>query len=175
MKNIIATMNTSKGNIKLELWPEIAPETVNNFVSLAKGEKEWEDPKTGQKITKPFYDGVVFHRVIDDFMIQSGCPLGNGTGGPGYQFGDECYDESGKLKAAVDYGTIAMANAGPGTNGSQFFIVTRKAGCDWLNGKHTVFGKVIEGLEIAHDIESVAKGSMDNPLEPVKIKSVTFE
>ena len=117
MKNIIATMNTNKGNIKLELWPEIAPETVNNFVSLAKGEKEWEDPKTGKKVSKPFYDGVVFHRVIDDFMIQSGCPLGNGTGGPGYQFGDECYDENGKLKAAVDYGTIAMANAGPGTNG----------------------------------------------------------
>lgn len=175
MKNIIATMNTNKGIIKLELWPEIAPETVDNFVSLAKGEKEWEDPMTGQKTMNKFYDGLIFHRVIDDFMIQGGCPIGNGTGGPGFQFGDECYDEDGNLKAAVDYGTIAMANAGPGTNGSQFFIVTRKSGCDWLNGKHTVFGKVVEGLEIAHDIENVEKGPMDNPIEPVKINTVTFE
>ncbi|MBN2788561.1 MAG: peptidylprolyl isomerase [Candidatus Delongbacteria bacterium] len=175
MENIIVTMHTNKGNIKLELWPDIAPQTVDNFVSLAKGEKEWEDPMTGQKTMKPFYDGLKFHRVIDDFMIQGGCPIGTGTGGPGYEFGDECHDEMGKLKAAVDYGTIAMANAGPNTNGSQFFIVTRKSGCDWLNGKHTVFGKVIEGLEVAHEIENVAKGPMDNPLQPVKIKSITFD
>lgn len=175
MPNLKVTLKTSKGEIKLELWPDIAPVTVDNFVSLATGEKEWLDPKTGMTVNKPFYNGVIFHRVIDNFMIQTGCPLGNGTGGPGYDFEDECFDKNGKLKAPVSYGTIAMANAGPGTNGSQFFIVTSKSGCDWLNGKHTVFGKVVEGIDVAHIIENVPRGPMDNPLEKVVIESVEIE
>jgi len=175
MKTINAVLKTSKGDIKLELWPETAPETVDNFLGLASGEKEWTDPKTGQTVNKPFYNGTIFHRVIDDFMIQGGCPLGNGTGGPGYDFGDECFDESGNLKAKVEYGVIAMANAGPDTNGSQFFIVTRKSGCDWLNGKHTVFGKVVEGIETAHLIENAPRNPMDKPLENITIKSVEIE
>ncbi|MDY0017833.1 MAG: peptidylprolyl isomerase [Candidatus Delongbacteria bacterium] len=176
MENIInAVLKTSKGDIKLELWPDKAPETVDNFVSLALGEKDWADPKTGQKVNRPFYNGTVFHRVIDDFMIQGGCPIGNGTGGPGYDFEDECYDGEGKLKAKVEYGVIAMANAGPNTNGSQFFIVTRKSGCDWLNGKHTVFGRVTEGMEVAHSIENAPRGPMDKPLEKIEIKSVEIK
>jgi len=175
MNTITAVLKTTKGDIKLELWPDTAPETVDNFVRLASGEKEWTDPRTGQNVNKPFYDGTVFHRVIDDFMIQGGCPIGNGTGGPGYDFGDECFDESGKLKAKVEYGVIAMANAGPDTNGSQFFIVTRKSGCDWLNGKHTVFGKVVEGMEVAHQIENAPRNPMDKPLENIKIQSVEIK
>jgi len=171
-RTINALLKTNKGDIKLELWPETAPETVENFVGLATGEKEWTDPKTDMPVSRPFYNGIIFHRVINDFMIQSGCPLGTGTGGPGYDFEDECYDKEGKLKAKVDYGTIAMANAGPNTNGSQFFIVTRKSGCDWLNGKHTVFGKIVEGMDVAHIIESVARNPMDKPLEKVVINSV---
>ena len=163
----VVTMKTELGDIVLELWPDIAPITVENFVGLAKGTKEWTDPNTGQKVTKPFYDGLTFHRVINDFMIQGGCPLGTGTGGPGYRFQDECYDDDGKLKASVDYQTIAMANAGKNTNGSQFFIVTKKAGCDWLNGKHTVFGKVVKGMDIAHTIEAKGNG--------VKVISVTVD
>jgi peptidyl-prolyl cis-trans isomerase A (cyclophilin A) len=171
-KVINAVMKTSKGDIKLELWPEIAPETVQNFVGLATGEKEWQDPRTGAPVNKPFYDGIIFHRVIDDFMIQAGCPLGNGTGGPGYDFEDECFDLQGKLKAKVEYGVIAMANAGPNTNGSQFFIVTRKTGCDWLNGKHTVFGRVAEGMDVVNKIETAPRNPMDKPLEKITIQSV---
>lgn len=171
-KPINVLLKTNKGVIKLELWPEIAPETVENFVGLATGIKEWTDPKTDMLVRKPFYNGIIFHRVINDFMIQSGCPIGTGTGGPGYDFEDECFDVEGKLKAKVDYGTIAMANAGPNTNGSQFFIVTRKSGCDWLNGKHTVFGKVVEGMDIAHIIENVPRNPMDKPLDRIVINSV---
>lgn len=172
MKTINAVLKTTKGDIKLELWPEKAPVTVENFVGLASGTKEWNDPATGDKVKKPFYDGIIFHRVIDDFMIQTGCPLGSGTGGPGYDFEDECFDREGALKAKVEYGSIAMANAGPGTNGSQFFIVTRKSGCDWLNGKHTVFGKVTEGMEVAHEIEGAPRNAMDRPNDKIVIKSV---
>jgi peptidyl-prolyl cis-trans isomerase A (cyclophilin A) len=172
MKTINAVLKTTEGDIKLELWPDIAPETVENFISLATGEKEWTDAKSGQAVKKPFYNGTIFHRVIDDFMIQGGCPLGNGTGGPGYDFEDECFDTEGKLKARVEYGAIAMANAGPNTNGSQFFIVTKKSGCDWLNGKHTVFGKVVEGMDVAGRIESAPRNPMDKPLKNITIQSV---
>lgn len=174
-KTISAILKTNKGDIKLELWPDIAPETVDNFIGLATGEKEWTDPRTEKTVQKPFYNGVIFHRVINDFMIQAGCPLGNGTGGPGYDFEDECFDSEGKLKAKVDYGVIAMANAGPDTNGSQFFIVTRKSGCDWLNGKHTVFGKVSEGMDVAHAIENAPRNPMDKPLEKIVINSVEIK
>ena len=175
MKKINVLLKTSMGEIVLELWPELAPETVANFTGLAAGAKEWTEPESGEKVKKPFYDGIIFHRVIDDFMIQSGCPLGSGTGGPGYDFGDECYDSEGNLKAKVEYGSIAMANAGPDTNGSQFFIVTRKSGCDWLNGKHTVFGKVIEGMDVAHKIESAPRDGMDRPNEKIEIISVEIK
>jgi len=233
-------METGLGTIKLELWNDIAPKTVDNFIGLANGTKEWTDPKSGKQMSTPYYDGLTFHRVIDDFMIQGGCPKGDGTGGPGYTFEDECYEEGGPksgafigdqeaydyavevlvpyfrmagpsadssvaailqecqqtnsmeplmehpieyyndivgrkepwlakgpLKAQVAYGTICMANAGPNTNGSQFFIVTKKDGCDWLDGKHTVFGKVVEGMDVAHAIEQKGNG--------VKIIKVTVE
>jgi cyclophilin family peptidyl-prolyl cis-trans isomerase len=230
MKKPTVLLKTEAGEITVELWPDIAPKTVENFTGLAEGTKEWTDPKTGMKVKRPFYDGLMFHRVIDDFMIQGGCPKGDGTSGPGYAFEDECYESgeklsgpivdetmaaevfqkilqpyfgstespdpdltkiaeacytqqsgrplmvhdveyylektgtkqefyrNGKLKAKVAYATICMANAGPNTNGSQFFIVTKKEGCDWLDGKHTVFGKVVAGMDKVHAIEKKGNG-----------------
>lgn len=229
-------MKTNQGDIELELWPEIAPKTVANFVGLANGTKEWKDPKTGEMVKKPFYNGLTFHRVIKDFMIQGGCPLGTGTGGPGYTFEDEfpgketvitgkieddataqlvfqkilipylqknkqqgnpevaklaqqiMQQQSGEplmgktveeiqemtgteeplvqvdLEKTVDYGTICMANSGPNTNGSQFFIVTKKDGTPWLNGRHTVFGKVTKGMDVVHKIENLETNDKDKPL-----------
>ncbi len=238
---INVTMKTNYGDIELELYLELTPITVNNFIGLANGTKEWKDPQTGELVKRPYFDGLIFHRVIKDFMIQGGCPLGTGSGGPGYSFEDECFEDSGevisgqitddttarlifqqvlipylqrtdntpeqdeeiksivdecikakngdaikahnveyylektghdkelktpgKLKATVDYGTICMANSGPNTNGSQFFIVTKKEGCSWLNGKHTVFGKVIEGMDVVQKIENLEKNENDKPLE----------
>ncbi|MBN2460282.1 MAG: peptidylprolyl isomerase [Candidatus Cloacimonetes bacterium] len=230
------TLQTNYGDIKLELYPDIAPNTVDNFVGLASGTKPWIDPVSGEEKTEPFYDGIIFHRVIPDFMIQAGCPFGKGNSGPGYIFADEfpierkeltgkindeeeadfilmevlvphlktsenpdeellsiyqkCstaknskaimdhdvefytsragYKKSlvmEKLKMTVDYGTICMANSGPNTNGSQFFIVTKKDGCSWLNGKHTVFGRVISGMDVVHVIENLARDKKDKPLE----------
>lgn len=232
----IVLMKTDQGDVTIELWPDIAPVTVDNFVGLAMGTKEFTDPNGGGTVMRHFYDGLTFHRVIDDFMIQGGDPTGTGSGGPGYTFEDECFERgpeltgritdedqafeifqqllipyfentavpdpelrkiaeecqqqesgrpimirtvewykektghdvpvfmSGKLKSRVAYGTICMANAGPNTNGSQFFIVTNKAGCDWLDGKHTVFGKVLGGMDIVHKIEKKGNG--------VRIKSI---
>jgi cyclophilin family peptidyl-prolyl cis-trans isomerase len=249
-KNIekpIVTMETNMGTIKIELWPNIAPKTVANFAGLANGTKEWTDAKTKEKVKKPFYDGLIFHRVIKDFMIQGGCPFGQGNGDPGYKFEDECYEEgkeitsgeivneqmandvfqqivmphlqstneetrnkeigqildecnktrsgkpimahpiewyiekagfkgkfteNGKLKATVDYGTLCMANSGPNTNGSQFFIVTKEGGAPWLNGKHTVFGKVIEGMDIVLKIQDVEKGKSDKPVKDIVMTKV---
>src|SRR5881227_3481994 len=148
-----AKMNTSQGTITLELFDEDAPETVANFRKLA-GEH--------------FYDGVIFHRVIRDFMIQGGCPQGTGTGGPGYQFEDEINDHR------VVRGALAMANAGPNTNGSQFFIVTTDA-APWLDGKHTVFGQVKEGMDAVDAIEGVPTGAGDRPLEPPAIESIGLD
>ncbi len=232
-------LKTNKGDITLELFADLTPKTVANFVDLASGKK------TG----KPFYDGLIFHRVIKDFMIQGGCPQGTGTGGPGYTFADECYDEgkplsgaidsqekalevfqtilapylqkngdksnkeivdivtecgqkqsgaplmgktvedylaltdqkdakfygNGKLKAKIEYGTICMANSGPNTNGSQFFIVTKKDGCDWLNGKHTVFGKVVDGMDVVLKIQDVKTATQDRPIEKVIIEKVIVQ
>ena len=232
-------IKTNKGDITLELFQDLTPKTVANFVDLA----------TGEKTGKPFYDGLIFHRVIKDFMIQGGCPSGTGTGGPGYTFEDECYDAgepltgavdnpekalqvfqtilmpylqkngkdsnkeitdlvtecgnkqsgeplmgksvedylaltdqkdkkfygNGKLKARVAYGTICMANSGPNTNGSQFFIVTKKEGCDWLNGKHTVFGKVVEGMDVVLKIQDVKTGAQDKPIEKVVVEKVIVQ
>jgi peptidyl-prolyl cis-trans isomerase A (cyclophilin A) len=241
----VIKMVTSMGAITIELWNDIAPRTVENFTGLAFGGKEWTNSKDGKKVKKPFYEGLIFHRVIDNFMIQGGCPLGNGTGGPGYTFEDETYDtsntkeikgmltdeasaqqlfeqviipylqknkspdkaliailqecqklnsgkplmkhpveyylrltgrtepfkERGTLKAKVEYGTICMANSGPNTNGSQFFIVTKKEGCEWLNGKHTVFGKVIDGMDVVEKIQKVDKTG-DKPTKDVVIKKI---
>ena len=143
-----AKLNTSEGPIEIELFPEDAPKTVGNFTKLA-GEG--------------FYDGLIFHRVIPDFMIQGGCPEGTGTGGPGYQFEDE-FNQHKAVK-----GSLAMANAGPNTNGSQFFIVTADA-CPWLDGKHTVFGQVTSGMDVADAIASVDSDGSDRPKTPVTMR-----
>jgi len=238
-ENVKATMKTNYGDIELELYQDLTPITVENFIGLATGEKEWKDPSTGESKKEPYFNGLIFHRVISDFMIQGGCPLGTGTGGPGYRFEDEfpgdeieisgeitteenaylVYEKvitahlrstqtpnedilavqdqcvkaqslnpimahtveyflekagmegplvTSDLSLGVDYGTLCMANSGPGTNGSQFFIVTKKDGCNWLNGKHTVFGKVLNGMDVVHKIESLEKDGRDKPLEEVK-------
>jgi len=146
-----ATMLTNHGSIELELFDDAAPKTVQNFVKLAQD---------------GFYDGVIFHRVIQDFMIQGGDPTGTGSGGPGYQFEDEFNDHK------VVRGALAMANAGPNTNGSQFFIVTTDA-APWLDGKHTVFGQVTSGMDVVDTIEGVDTGPGDKPREDVRIESVT--
>ena len=145
-----ATLHTSEGSIEIELFPEDAPKTVANFTKLAGD---------------GFYDGLLFHRVIPDFMIQGGCPEGIGTGGPGYQFEDEFNDHK------VVKGALAMANSGPNTNGSQFFIVTADA-CPWLDGKHTVFGRVTNGMDIADAISQLETGPGDRPREDVVIERV---
>ena len=148
-----ATMTTNHGAIELELFDEDAPKTVDNFRTLAR---------------KGFYDGLTFHRIIRDFMIQGGCPEGTGTGGPGYTFEDEINQHK------VVRGALAMANAGPNTNGSQFFIVTTEA-APWLDGKHTVFGKVTAGMEVVDRLEALPTDSRDRPLEPPRIESIELE
>jgi len=166
-----ATLRTNHGDIKIELFPDHAPKTVRNFVGLADGSQEWTDPRSGAKSRAPLYDGVVFHRVISGFMIQSGDPLGTGTGGPGYRFGDEIHPE---LQFSRPY-LLAMANAGPGTNGSQFFITV--APTPWLNMKHTIFGEVAdaESRAVVDAIAAVPVGAMDRPKDAVVIESITVE
>ncbi|KYG60840.1 cyclophilin [Bdellovibrio bacteriovorus] len=164
---MFALFETTKGNFKVKLLSDKAPKTVENFVGLAEGTKEWTDPKTDKKVKKPFYDGLVFHRVIKDFMIQGGCPLGTGTGGPGYRFEDEFTPGQQKHDKP---GILSMANAGPNTNGSQFFVTTVPT--PWLDGRHTVFGEVVEGMDVVHSIENSKTGPMDRPVEAVVIKHV---
>ena len=170
-------MHTTEGDIKIDLFDDKTPETVANFLGLATGEKEWADPFTGQPSHKPFYDGLTFHRIIKDFMIQGGCPLGTGTGGPGYNFDDEIVPG---LTFDRPY-LLAMANAGlrrgmdgkiHGTNGSQFFITTVPT--EWLNGHHTIFGEVAddESKAVVDKLDSVATDRSDAPLEPVGITSI---
>ena len=166
-KNMFALMETSMGKIKVKLFPDKAPKTVDNFVGLVEGTKEWMDPKSGKKEKKPLYNGTVFHRVIKKFMIQGGDPLGNGTGGPGYKFEDEFSD----LKHTKP-GILSMANAGPGTNGSQFFLTVEPT--PWLDNKHTIFGEVVEGMDIVKKI-SETKADNDRPVEPVVLKSIKIE
>lgn len=170
-KKMYALFETNQGNFKVELYADKAPNTVANFVDLAEGKKEYKDPKTGEtkKITKKFYDGLVFHRVIKDFMIQGGCPDGNGTGGPGYRFEDEF---APGLKHS-EPGILSMANAGPNTNGSQFFITTVPT--PWLDGRHAIFGKVVEGLPVVMKIGATKTGSGDRPVDPIRITSVKIE
>lgn len=168
-EKLYATLETSKGNITCILYAKQAPKTVANFVELAKGEKEWTDPKTGERVKKALYDGTIFHRVIPDFMIQGGDPLGLGIGGPGYKFEDE-------IVAGVGFdqpGRLAMANSGPNTNGSQFFFTV--APTPWLNGRHTIFGQVVEGQDIVESISLVKRDSRDKPLDPVILKKVIIK
>jgi peptidyl-prolyl cis-trans isomerase A (cyclophilin A) len=167
--DLIATLHTSSGDVRVRLLPNHAPKTVRNFVELAQGKREWTDPRTRQPSTDPLYDGTVFHRVIPDFMIQGGDPLGTGTGGPGYQFADEFHPELGFTRPYL----LAMANAGPGTNGSQFFITV--AATAWLTGKHTIFGEVIDGTDVVDVIAGVKTDGRDRPVDDVVIKSVTIE
>ncbi|MBI4728891.1 MAG: peptidylprolyl isomerase [Acidobacteria bacterium] len=163
-----ATLATSMGDIKVRLMPEHAPKTVENFVGLAAGTRAWRDPKTRAERNDPLYDGTIFHRVIAGFMIQGGDPLGTGTGGPGYVFEDEVVGGPSFDRA----GHLAMANAGPGTNGSQFFIT--QVPTPWLNGKHTIFGTVVEGIDVLNAIAGVAVGAGDRPKTPVVLERVTI-
>ncbi len=165
-----ATITTSLGDIKVELFADKALKTVANFVGLAEGTKDWTDPKSGVKQTaKSLYAGTIFHRIIKNFMIQGGDPLGVGIGGPGYQFEDE-FDSSLTFAGA---GYLAMANSGPNTNGSQFFITTVPT--PWLNGKHTIFGKVVSGMDVVSKIEAVKTDANDRPVTPVTLVSVAID
>jgi peptidyl-prolyl cis-trans isomerase A (cyclophilin A) len=161
-----ATFETSMGDIRVRLLADHAPKTVENFVGLATGERVWRDPRDGQEKSTPLYDGTIFHRVIPEFMIQGGDPKGTGRGGPGYTFEDEVSDGPSFTKP----GYLAMANAGPNTNGSQFFIT--EAPAQWLTGKHTIFGEVIEGMEVVNAIARVPRGGGDKPNEDVVLKTV---
>ena len=165
-----ATFFTSKGKIKVKLLPETAPKTVENFVGLATGEKEWTHPRTGEKRNEPLYNDTIFHRVIPDFMIQGGDPEGTGTGGPGYTFEDECPPGGPGFDRP---GLLAMANAGPNTNGSQFFVTV--APTPWLTGKHTIFGEVVEGMEVVDAISRTHTGPADRPVEDVVIERVEID
>jgi peptidyl-prolyl cis-trans isomerase A (cyclophilin A) len=165
-----AVFNTSEGKITTKLFPEQAPKTVANFIGLAEGSKDWIHPKSGPQKGVKLYDGTIFHRVIPQFMIQGGDPIGVGTGGPGYRFEDETKGSPHKFDKP---GKLAMANAGPNTNGSQFFITV--ANTDWLTGKHTIFGEVVEGQDIVEKISSVPRNGQDKPNKPVVIESLTIE
>jgi peptidyl-prolyl cis-trans isomerase A (cyclophilin A) len=159
-----ATFKTTEGTIVCSLFEKDAPKTVANFIGLAEGTKEWTKGKT------KLYDGTIFHRVIPQFMIQGGDPQGNGTGGPGYKFEDETRGSAHKFDKP---GKLAMANAGPNTNGSQFFITV--ADTSWLTGKHTIFGEVVEGMDIVEKISKVPTLAQDKPAKPVVLESVTIE
>jgi peptidyl-prolyl cis-trans isomerase A (cyclophilin A) len=166
-----ATLKTNRGDIAIKLFPNHAPATVRNFVELATGEKEYQDATTGETTKGPFYDGLTFHRVIGGFMIQGGCPRGDGRGGPGYTFKDEFHPE---LQFDRPY-LLAMANAGPGTNGSQFFITVGPT--PHLNRRHTIFGEVEDKASqgVVDAIATTKTGPMDRPVDPVVIETVTVE
>ena len=165
-----ATFDTTEGTIVCRLFEKDAPKTVANFVELAEGRREWKHPSSGEKSKDRLYNGTVFHRVIPEFMIQGGDPLGTGTGGPGYQFEDETKGSPHKFDTA---GKLAMANAGPNTNGSQFFIPV--ASTPHLTGKHTIFGEVVEGQSVVDKITRVPRDRHDRPNKDVVLRKVTIE
>jgi peptidyl-prolyl cis-trans isomerase A (cyclophilin A) len=167
---LYAIFDTSEGQIVCRLFEKEAPKTIANFTELAEGKREWKHPSTGKKSSDRLYDGTIFHRVIPDFMIQGGDPQGTGMGGPGYQFEDETKGSPHKFDRP---GKLAMANAGPNTNGSQFFITL--APTEWLTGKHTIFGEVVEGQDVVEKIVSVPRGRNDRPNKDVKLESVVIE
>lgn len=166
---VYARFQTTEGSFTIQLFEAEAPKTVDNFVQLAEGSREWLDPRTNQKSKKPFYDGIIFHRVISGFMIQAGCPLGQGTGGPGYRFADEFHAKLRHDSAGV----LSMANAGPNTNGSQFFITLGPT--PHLDNKHSIFGNVVEGMDIVRRIGATKTGPRDRPVKDVVIQSVKIE
>lgn len=167
-KVLYAIMETTKGTIKIKLFEKEAPKTVANFTELAEGKKEWTDPTTGKKGKSHYFDGLIFHRVIPKFMIQGGDPTGTGRGGPGYRFEDEFHKGLNHSKPGI----LSMANAGPGTNGSQFFLTV--APTPFLDGKHSVFGEIVEGLDVAIAISNVPRDGNDRPREDVKMTKVTI-
>jgi len=170
-EDLYATLSTSEGDIRLKLFPNHAPKTVANFVELAEGSREWTDPRTGERSKSSLYEGTVFHRVISGFMIQGGDPLGTGTGGPGYRFNDEIHPELAFTRPYL----LAMANAGPGTNGSQFFVTV--APTTWLTGKHTIFGEVADDQSrgTVDKIAATPTGAQDRPVTDVVVQKVTIE
>jgi peptidyl-prolyl cis-trans isomerase A (cyclophilin A) len=165
-KDLYATLKTSEGDVVVKLFTKDAPKTVENFVGLATGEKEWTHPATGKKSKDPLYSNLIFHRVIPNFMVQGGDPLGTGTGDPGYRFADE-FAGSHKFDKV---GMLAMANSGPNTNGSQFFITT--AATPWLNNKHTIFGEVISGYEVVAKMGSAPRNAMDRPNKDIVLQKI---
>jgi len=167
-RGIYAKFDTTQGSFTIKLYDAEAPKTVDNFVGLAEGTKEWKDPATGERKKAPYYDGVTFHRVINGFMIQGGDRLGTGTGGPGYSFADEFHPKRRHDRAGI----LSMANAGPGTNGSQFFITLGPT--PHLDNRHTVFGEVVEGLDVVKKIGGVPTGRQDRPVTPVVMNTVTI-
>ena len=168
-KGMYAIFKTSMGDITIKLFDKRAPKTVANFVDLATGIKEYKDPKTGEMKKSKFYDGLIFHRVIPDFMIQGGDPLGTGTGGPGYRFADEFHPELRHNKPGI----LSMANSGPNTNGSQFFITERPT--PHLDNRHSVFGEVVEGIDIVNSIARVKTGAANRPDTPVVLKELVIQ
>ena len=166
---VLAHFDTTLGTFTIELFEEKTPRTVANFTGLAEGTKEWKHPKTGEKSTKPYYDGIIFHRVINGFMIQGGDPLGQGHGGPGYNFEDEFHPDLRHDRVGI----LSMANAGPNTNGSQFFITLGPT--PHLDRRHSVFGAVVDGLDVVKAIGNVAVDKNDRPTTPVVINKLTIE
>lgn len=169
MSEVFAQFATSEGSFTVRLFGQEAPATVDNFVGLAEGTKEWTDPRTNKKVTAPYYDGVIFHRVISGFMIQSGDPLGQGIGGPGYKFKDEFHPTLRHDKAGI----LSMANSGPNTNGGQFFVTLGPT--PHLDDRHSVFGEVIEGMDVVNKIGSTPTGRQDKPVKDIAIQTVTIE
>ena len=164
-----AVFETTEGSFTVRLFEKEVPKTVANFVGLAEGTKEWRDPSSGDKKTAPYYDGIIFHRVISGFMIQGGDRLGTGTGGPGYNFGDEFHPSLRHSRPGI----LSMANAGPNTNGSQFFITLGPT--PHLDNRHSVFGEVVEGLDVVKKIGAVPTGKQDRPVKPVVMNHVTIK
>jgi peptidyl-prolyl cis-trans isomerase A (cyclophilin A) len=169
MSETYAHFVTSEGNFTVRLFGEQAPKTVENFVGLAEGSKEWNDPRTNQKVRKPYYNGTIFHRIIDGFMIQGGDPLGQGIGGPGYNFADEFHPKLRHNKAGI----LSMANRGPNTNGGQFFITLGPT--PHLDDRHAVFGEVTDGMDIVSKIGRTPTGDRDRPKKDIVVQQVTIE